>query len=163
VEEVIKVLNLQKHPKEGGYFVETYRSSEIIFDKKWGKRSFSTAIYYLLKPGSFSEMHCLTVDEVYHFYLGDMVEMLHLYPDGTGRRLRFGNDLANGIEPQVVVPAGVWQGSRLAAGGRFGFALLGTTVAPGFEYTDYQSGSRKELIAGYPEFRELITRLTRKP
>jgi predicted cupin superfamily sugar epimerase len=163
VEEVIKLLNLQKHPKEGGYFSETYRSSEIIFDEKRGKRSFSTAIYYLLKPGTFSEMHCLAVDEVYHFYLGDAVEMLHLYPDGTGKRLLLGNDLAKGIQPQVVVPSGVWQGSRLVAGGSFGFALMGTTVAPGFEYPDYQSGSREELTHRYPEFNELITLLTRKP
>lgn len=163
VEEVIKILKLQKHPKEGGYFAETYRSSEIIFDEKRGKRFFSTAIYYLLKPDTFSEMHCLAVDEVYHFYLGDMVEMLHLYPDGTGKRLLLGNDLAKGIQPQVLVPSGVWQGSRLVPGGSFGFALMGTTVAPGFEYSDYRSGSREELIDGYPEFNELITLLTRNP
>ncbi len=162
-EEVIKTLNLEKHPTEGGYFLETYRSKEIVTDKVRGKRSYSTAIYYMLTDEAdvFSEMHRLSVDEIFHFYLGDPVEMLHLYPDGRGERLIFGNDIKAGMRPQVLIPAGVWQGARLLPGGKF--ALMGTTVAPGFEYTDYQSGSRKELIDLYPQFRELITLLTRKP
>lgn len=162
-EEVIRTLQLEKHPVEGGYFIETYRSKEIVTDKRRGERSYSTAIYYMLTggPGTFSEMHRLSVDEVFHFYLGDPVEMLFLYPDGTGKQVILGPGLEGGMRPQVVVPAGVWQGSRVRAGGNF--ALMGTTVAPGFEYTDYLSGSRKELVDLYPDFKELITEITRKP
>ena len=162
-EEVIRTLQLEKHPVEGGYFLETYRSKEIVTDKLRGGRSYSTAIYYMLtnEPGTFSEMHRLTVDEVFHFYFGDPVEMLFLYPDGSGKQVILGPGIEKGMRPQVVVPAGVWQGARLSPGGNF--ALMGTTVAPGFEYTDYLSGSRKELIKRYPDFKELLTALTRTP
>ncbi len=159
-EEVIKILNLQKHPTEGGYFLETYRAKETIVDENRGKRSYSTAIYYMLTKDTFSEMHRLGIDEIFHFYLGDPVEMLHLYPNGQGKRVLLGTDLKRGMFPQVLIPAGVWQGARLVPGGTF--ALMGTTVAPGFEYSDYQSGSRKKLIRLYPEFKELIMVLTGK-
>jgi len=161
-EEMIKLLNLQKHP-EGGYFAETYRSKEMITDPHRGQRSYSTAIYYMLTPDTFSEMHWLAVDEIFHFYLGDPVEMLHLYPDGSGKRLLLGNNLEKGMQPQVLIPSGVWQGARPLPGGTFGFTLMGTTVAPGFEYPDYQSGSRQELTRRYPHFKDLITALTRQP
>jgi predicted cupin superfamily sugar epimerase len=160
-EEMIQLLNLQKH-HEGGYFAETYRSKEIITYSHRGQRSYSTAIYYMLTPDSFSEMHRLAVDEIFHFYRGDPVEMLHLYPDGSGKCLLFGDELERGMQPQVLIPSGVWQGARLLPGGTFGFALMGTTTAPGFEYPDYQSGSRQELTRQYPDFKELITALTRK-
>ncbi len=160
-EDIIKKLNLQKHPTEGGYFSETYRSKEFIPDESMGKRSMSTAIYFLLTQDTFSEMHVLPIDEVFHFYLGDPVEMLHLYPDGTGRRVILGPGIDCGMQPQIVVFSGVWQGSRLLPGGKF--ALMGTTVAPGFEYPDYTSGSREKLIRLFPQFSDLITCLTRKP
>ncbi|MBN1956016.1 MAG: cupin domain-containing protein [Anaerolineae bacterium] len=161
-EQIISLLNLQPHP-EGGYFRESYRSDEQIPpaglpDRYPGARSFGTAIYYLLTPGTFSRMHRLATDEVFHFYLGDPVEMLQLWPDGTGGSITIGPDIARGMQPQVVVPRGVWQGSRLAAGGRF--ALLGTTVAPGFEFADYEVGQRGKLAAAYPHFRDLIAALT---
>lgn len=161
-EEIIKSLNLQEHPIEGGYFFETYRSRESIQDSKGREWCAGTAIYYLLthKKNVFSEMHKVSTDEVFHFYLGDPVEMLHLYPNGEGRRVIFGNDIKKGMRPQLIVPAGVWQGARLLQGGKF--ALMGTTMAPGFEYADYRSGSRKELIQRYPDFKDLITALTRK-
>jgi predicted cupin superfamily sugar epimerase len=161
-EKIIKLLNLQKH-QEGGYFVETYRSRKAVTVLQHGKRSNSTAIYYLLTPDTFSEMHRLTGDEIFHFYRGDPVEMLHLYPDGSVKHLLFGNELERGMHPQVLVPSGVWQGARPLPGGAFGFTLMGTTMAPGFEYSDYQSGSRQKLIRQYPEFKELITTLTKKP
>ncbi|MGD2089280.1 MAG: cupin domain-containing protein [Candidatus Aminicenantes bacterium] len=160
-EEMIQLLNLQKH-HEGGYFVETYRSGEVVTDPHRGQRPYSTAIYYMLTPDTFSEIHRLAADEIFHFYRGDPVEMLHLYPDGRGKRLLLGKDIERGMHPQVLVPSGVWQGARLLAGGTFGFTLMGTTMAPGFEYPDYQSGSRQELTRLYPDFKELITALTRK-
>jgi predicted cupin superfamily sugar epimerase len=105
-------------------------------------------------------MHRLPTDEVFHFYLGDAVEMLQLHPDGRGEVIRLGSDLAAGERPQVLAPGGSWQGSWLVPGGRW--ALLGTTVAPGFEFADYTSGRRRELIARYPDFADLITALTRQ-
>ncbi len=105
-------------------------------------------------------MHRLPTDELFHFYLGDPVEHLHLFPNGTGRVVRIGPDLLAGERPQVLAPRGVWQGARLAPGGSHGYALLGTTVAPGFDFADYEGGRREELIASYPAFRELIEALT---
>jgi predicted cupin superfamily sugar epimerase len=150
-EEVIELLNLQAHPMEGGYFRETYRTAE-----KHGNRSLSTAIYYLLSPKSISAMHRLPGDEVFHFYLGDPVNMLQLWPDGTTKIVTLGTDLRAGQLPQAVVPGGVWQGSLLADGGNF--ALLGTTMAPGFDYADYETGKREELMARYPEAAGMIGR-----
>ena len=103
-------------------------------------------------------MHRLQSDEIFHFYLGDPVEMLQLWPDGTGRIIVLGSDLLNGIQPQVIVPRGVWQGARLFKNGKF--ALLGTTVSPGFEFADYESGQRDKLTQSYPQFRERIIALT---
>ena len=103
-------------------------------------------------------MHRLQSDEIFHFYLGDPVEMLQLSPDGTGQTVVLGSDLRVGMQPQVVVPRGVWQGSRLVAGGKF--ALLGCTVAPGFDFADYEHGRRTDLIRLYPQFREKIVALT---
>lgn len=156
-DDVIRHLQLQPHPVEGGFFRETYRASATIA-AHGGSRNVSTAIYYLLKPGHVSELHVLPGDEVFHFYLGAPVRMLQLWPDGTGREVVLGADILAGQAPQVVVPAGVWQGTRLV--GNSGFALLGCTVAPGFDYADYRSASRAELAARWPAFAEEIARLT---
>lgn len=162
--QVKSLLNLKPHPAEGGYFRETYRSGDSVQKDSLparypGARSFSTAIYYLLTPDTFSSLHRLPTDEVFHFYMGDPVEMLQLLPDGTGRIITIGNDLLNGMLPQVVVPRGVWQGSRLIAGGKF--SLLGATIAPGFEFADYEDGDRASLINQYPQFSDSIRALTR--
>jgi predicted cupin superfamily sugar epimerase len=103
-------------------------------------------------------MHRVASDEVFHFYAGGPVEMVQLHPSGHGEIVILGNDLRAGQAPQIIVPAGVWQGSRLARGGEF--ALMGTTVAPGFEYADYESGQREWLMQRYPEFGEMIRELT---
>ena len=162
--ELRKLLELQPHPREGGWFRETWRAEDTIAgealpERYSGARAAGTAIYYLLEPGTFSEMHRLASDEVFHFYLGDPVEMLQLHPDGTGRRVVLGQDLAAGMEVQTVVPKGVWQGSRLVEGGKF--ALLGCTVSPGFDYRDYESGVRQELVRGWGEWKVVIEKLTR--
>lgn len=163
-DQVKALLHLAPHPAEGGYFAETYRSEEYMAAgalpaRYAGPRSLGTAIYYLLTPDTFSAMHRLTSDEVFHFYLGDPVEMLHLFRDGSGHVVTLGADLLTGMRPQVVVPRGVWQGSRLVPGGRF--ALLGTTVAPGFDFADYEHGRRDHLLQAYPAFRQTILALTR--
>src|SRR4051794_40107934 len=157
-DDVIRLLQLRPHPVEGGFFRETYRSAATLpasaLPAHRADRSVSTAIYYLLKPGHVSELHVLPGDEVFHFYLGGPVEMLRLRPDGAGEDVTLGSDLAAGEVPQLVVPGGVWQGTRLA--GASGFALLGCTVAPGFDYADYRSASRAELTAKWPAFAEQI-------
>ena len=163
--EVKQLLGLAPHPREGGWFVQTYAAAETIAPSAFsdgryaGPRRTSTAIYYLLEPDTFSEMHLLRSDEVFHFYAGDPVEMLQLLPDGGGRTLVIGNDLARGQRPQVLVERGVWQGSRLVAGGQW--ALLGCTVSPGFEYEDYDSASLDELTSRWPSFAATIAALTR--
>lgn len=162
-EEVIALLNLRPHPIEGGFFRETYRSPEVtpasVLPRNPGPRSWGTAIYYMLTPQTVSAMHRLPTDEIFHFYLGDPVQMLQLWPDGTSRTLVLGVNLADGQEPQAVVPGGVWQGSFLLPEGKF--ALLGATMAPGFDYADYLSGSRDELARIWPDRAELIRKLTR--
>jgi uncharacterized protein len=162
-EQIREVLKMQPHPIEGGYFAETYRSAATVPRSELGgypgDRSMSTAIYYLLTPDTFSAMHRVRGDEMFHFYLGDPVEMLQLKPDGSGELSLLGQDIASGMRLQHNVPGGVWQGSRLKKGGKY--ALLGTTMAPGFEYEDYETGKRAELMARFPQYAELITALTR--
>lgn len=166
--EIIEALGLRPHPIEGGYFRETYRSSGSIpadalppgFPGSSG-RAFGTAIYYLLTAETFSEMHRLPTEEVFHFYLGGPVRMLQLDPGGGGREVVIGADLLAGERPQLVVPPRVWQGSLLAPGVEY--ALLGATMAPGFDYIDYEQGRRGELVGRYPQYAELIRNLTRVP
>src|SRR5271169_6461622 len=110
-EEIIALLKLKPHPKEGGFFAETYRAEEIIprsvLPQRYaGPRAFGTCIYYLLTGATFSALHRLQSDEIFHFYLGDPVEMLQLSPDGSGETLLIGADISGGMQPQVVVPKG---------------------------------------------------------
>lgn len=163
-EKIRELLKLEPHPAEGGYFAETYRSAHKIAAASLpagylGQRALSTAIYYLLSPETFSAMHRLRGDEIFHFYLGDPVEMLQLKPDGTGEAILLGQNIAGGMRLQHTVPAGCWQGSRLAPGGKY--ALLGTTMAPGFDPEDYDTGSREKLSSQYPAYTALIALLTR--
>lgn len=152
-EEVIALLGLQPHPNEGGWFVETWRSP-LPTGPHPGitSRCVGTAIYYLLAPGSISAMHLLPGDEVFHHYAGDPVDMLLLHPDGSHAQRGLGPDLRAGDRPQIVVPAGVWQGSLLRPGGRW--ALIGATMAPGFAYEDYVHGDVEALAKGWPEVAE---------
>ena len=161
-EEIIRELNLQPHPREDGFFVETYRAKarvswEALSGRYDGTRCLSTAIYFLLTDRGFSEMHRLRSDEIFHYYAGAPAEMLQLHPDGSGKLLLLGNDFAAGHRPQILVPANVWQGTRTMGE----YTLFGCTVAPGFEYSDYQSGQREKLQASYPQYAEKIRSLTR--
>jgi predicted cupin superfamily sugar epimerase len=156
--EIKTLLNLQPHPIEGGWFRRTYTSAGSV-ELSRGTRAASTAIYYLLEPGTFSEMHVLDSDEMFHFYLGDAVEMLQLYPDGSSAVLTLGQDIRAGQSVQLVVPAGVWQGTRLIGDGKV--ALLGCTVTPGFDFGDYRSASYAKLVEKWPQEAERIRALTR--
>ena len=157
-DEVKKLLNLEPHPVEGGYFRRTFTSAASL-DLPRGDRPLGTAIYYLLEAGSFSEMHLLDSDEMFHFYLGDPLEMLQLYPDGGSAVFTLGHTLEAGQQVQVLVPAGVWQGMRLIGTGRM--ALVGCTVVPGFNFADYHNASFAELSAKWPDQAERIKALTR--
>jgi len=165
-DEVKKLLGLQPHPREGGWYVRTWESEEFVSPDSFkdvryaGERRTSTAIYYLLEPGTFSEMHVLQSDEIFHHYLGGAVEMLQLFADGSSAVTVIGKDIAAGEKLQHVVPRGVWQGSRLSQ--NEGFALLGCTVSPGFEFEDYKDASAEELIAKWPGEAERIRRLTNR-
>jgi predicted cupin superfamily sugar epimerase len=163
-ERLIALLNLTPLPIEGGYFSQTYLASEQIAaaalpGRYTGARPFGSAIYYLLHGAEFSALHRLQSDEVYHFYLGDPVEMLLLYPDGHHRVEILGPNLEQAQGLQLVVPHGVWQGSHLLAAG--GWALLGTTMAPAYQQEDFEPGDRATLLRQYPQARALIEVLSR--
>lgn len=152
-EEVIQLLRLKPLAIEDGFFRETYRSrsnfaADSLPAQYRGQRSLATAIYYFITPQTFSTLHRVPGTEVFHFYAGDPVLMLQLLKDGTSRTITLGNDLALGHEPQVVVRGRVWQGCKLAPGGKW--ALMGTTMSPGFDYADYETGDRAQLITKYP-------------
>jgi hypothetical protein len=157
--QIKSLLHLEPHPVEGGWFRRTYTSAGSV-ELPRGVRAQGTAIYYLLEAGTFSEMHALASDEIFHFYLGDPVEMLQLLPDGGSAVFKLGPDLAAGQHLQLVVPAGAWQGTRLVADGKV--ALLGCTVTPGFDFADYRNGSYAELTAKWPVESERIGKLTRR-
>jgi predicted cupin superfamily sugar epimerase len=161
--DIIRLLDLQPLAMEGGYFRETYRSRLRLSASSLGEpylqeKAAATAIYYLLTPDTFSALHRLPTDEIFHHYCGGPVEMLQLLPDGGSCVVVLGSDLAAGQSPQVVVKAGIWQGSRLLPG--TDYALMGTTMAPGFDYADYEGGKRNELLMRYPNETERIWGLT---
>lgn len=162
-ERIIKLYNMKPLPGEGGYYVETYRAKEGINksslpERYAADRSHSTAIFYLLTPDTQSCFHRLKSDEVYHFYLGDPVQMVLIHPNGTTKVLFLGHDLRAGQFVQAVVPAGIWQGSYLLEGGQF--ALMGTTVAPGFDFSDRELGDRETLLEQFPQHEDTIKKLT---
>ncbi len=165
--EIIEKLDLAPLPEEGGYYRETYRSdygnnSGRTFGLDTdGKRDLNTAILYLISEGSFSAIHRITSDEIFHFYSGDPVEMIQIHPNGELERFIMGSDVMEGQQPQVVVPRGSWQALRLVGSGRW--ALMGTTVAPGFEFEDFEVGLRDDMINQFPQHEDDIIRFTREP
>lgn len=164
-DEVKQILQLEPLRMEGGFYRETYRSRWMISpdylpEGMRGMHSIGTAIYFMITPESFSRLHRVPGSEIFHFYAGDPVTMLQLLPDGSHQTLTIGNDLAAGARPQIVVRGNVWQGSKLAPGGKW--ALLGTTMSPGFSQSDYEAGVREQLIAQYPEAADLIRDYTRE-
>ncbi len=165
-EDIIRHLRLEPLPDEGGLYRRAYCASEdhpgsALPARYRGSRPHGSAIYYLLTndPDSFSALHRLRTDEVYHFYLGDPVALVLLLPDGLVEERVLGPDILNGQHVQSVVPRGVWQGSRLVAGGAW--ALLGTTMAPGFDVADFELGDRASLVGRYPDRDDEIKALTR--
>lgn len=167
-DDLIRILGLQPLPWEGGYYRETWRARHILepvalSDAYSGARSAGTAIYYLLTPDTISRMHRLPSDETFHFYLGDAVEMLLLHPPaagGAGEVAVFGPDIAAGQLVQFTVPGNTWMGARLKPDGRAGYALMGTTVSPGFDFGDLGMGTYEELSGAYAVHAAMIADLT---
>jgi len=164
-QRVIELLRLEPLPIEGGYFRRTYLADEQVdaaaLPARYAKaKPLANAIYYLVTARDFSALHRLKSDELYHFYLGAVVELLLLYPDGSARVIELGTDLEAGQHVQFLVPRDVWQGSRVKPGGEF--ALMGTTLAPAWDADDFELGDRDALIAQYPGQAEWIRALTRE-
>jgi len=162
-EEVIERLGLTPHP-EGGFFRETYRADEAIDagalpDRYDGPRAAGTAIYFLLTADAFSAFHRIASDEVFHWYAGDPARLLQIRPDGGLEPRLLGANLLLGELPQAVVPRGTWQALEVVEGGMW--SLLGTTVAPGFDFADFEIADQGGLLDAHPDHAEIIHRLTR--
>jgi predicted cupin superfamily sugar epimerase len=158
----INHLDLSPHP-EGGYYRATYKSDLTIArsalpSSYQGDRSASTAIYFLLDEGNFSAFHRIASDEVWHFYAGSSLVVYVIDPDGNYFELHLGDGSDEGF--QAVVKAGCWFASRVKDAA--GFALVGCTVAPGFDFADFELGVRSELIRAFPAHQKLIEELTRE-
>ena len=157
-------LSLSPHP-EGGYYRVTYESSLTIVQDALpsafhGNRSASTAIYFLLARKEFSAFHRIASDELWHFYAGSGLVICVIDPEGNYSELHLGDVFEAGEVFQAVVRAGCWFASRLKNAA--GFALVGCTVAPGFDFADFEMAKRSELVGIYPEHRKLIEELTRE-
>jgi predicted cupin superfamily sugar epimerase len=157
---VVEQLGLTPHP-EGGHFAETFRSAlRVASVAHPSERSASTAIYFLLATDEFSAFHRVRSDEVWHHYAGDVLELHSIDTQARHERRLLGTDLVWGERPQIVIPAGVWQAARPMRGPA-GYVLVGCTVAPGFDFADFEMPARGELVQRYPEHTEVIEALTR--
>ncbi len=162
-EQIIRKLDLKPHP-EGGFFRETYRSIgkirpdslDLIYT---GERNHSTCIYFLLTSASFSALHRIHQDEIWHFYDGSPIHLHTLSPEGYYTKTVIGRDIDKGELPQVVVPGGTWFGATVV--NEEEYSLVGCTVAPGFDFRDFEPGERTDLAGKFPEHQEIIKRLTR--
>ncbi len=159
IDDIIKTLNLETHP-EGGYFRETFRSAMPVTEQTGNRaRAASTAIYFLLTAGSFSAFHKVKgLDEVWHLYCGDPVEVHLLSPELGYQKHILGTDFSQGQRPQLVIPAGTYQAAATIGNG---YSLCGCTVAPGFEFDDLEIAERDYLIDSFPDSRDVIERFTR--
>jgi len=160
VQVLIETLGLVPHP-ERGFYAETYRAAARVEARSHGgERSASTAIYFLVTADQpVTSLHRLKSDEVFHLYEGGPVDIVRLGANGQADVARLGLDLAAGERPQVVVPAGTWFGTALAAGAPF--ALMGCTVAPGFDFSDFELADGPELEPHYPAAADWIRRMRR--
>ncbi len=162
-QQLITLYHLQPHP-EGGWYKETYQSKEQINaahlpERFGGSRAFSTAIYFLLAQGNFSAFHRIKSDECWHFYAGDPLAVYILQQDGTLDEITLGNGITNGQLFQYVVPANCWFASRPASDSKFCF--VGCTVAPGFNFDDFELADADSLSALYPKHEACIKELCR--
>jgi len=158
----IKYLNLQPHP-EGGWYKESYRSEEIIKKENLpqgfhGDCNISTSIYYLLESPDFSAFHRIKSDEIWHFYAGDVLTIYVIDAEGNLSELLLGNNSWKDEFPQHVVPKGSWFAAKVNNGS---FALVGCTVAPGFDFNDFEAGKKEDLQAQFPTHKKIIAKFCR--
>lgn len=159
---LVNQLGLIPHP-EGGYYKETYRSTNVIpkaaLEGFSGDRNFCTSIYFLLTSDNFSAFHRIKQDEIWHFYKGASLLVHVIYPDGEYVCHEVGMDLENGQLPQLTVPAGCWFASSVKE--KESYCFVGCTVAPGFDFDDFELALRSDLVAEFPQHSKIITELTR--
>jgi len=161
---VIKQLNLTRHP-EGGWFREEYRSEEQIHAEHLPERynsahCFSTSIYFLLENDDFSAFHRISSDETWHFYLGSPIIVFCIFPDGSTSEILLGNNLPEGHLFQFTIPRNCWFAAKNRDANSF--SLVGCTVSPGFEFSDFELANRQSLTQMYPLHADLINALTRQ-
>lgn len=162
-QQLIEQYQLQPHP-EGGYYKRTYASDELMNaaalpERFAGDRYFSTAIYFLLEGKQFSAFHRIQSDELWHFYTGTGLHIYVIHPDGGTELLKLGNDISNGYSFQHVVKAGCWFASKPVT--ENGFVFVGCTVAPGFDFADFEMAEKQELLNLFPQHEEWIQVLCR--
>ena len=158
-QKIIQMLNLKRHPQEGGYYRRTFSDTFQIKTSDGFHRNASTCIYYLITPEEFSSLHLLTSSEIFHFYMGDPVEMIQLDEKGKLTTFELGSNIEKNQLLQVVVPPKTWQGARLIGEGQW--ALFGCTTVPGFEFKDFVSGDRDSLSNHFHQHKKTIERFTR--
>ncbi len=156
--EIVAHFDMAPHP-EGGFYKELYRSAGVIPNSALpqgyaGDRCFSTAILFLLRRGEYSRLHRIRQDETWHFYLGGGLRLVSISPQGESREVLLGQELLQGQQVQYTVPGGCWFGATPAPG--TDYTLVGCTVAPGFEFADFELGERAGLEQAFPAVRELI-------
>ncbi len=158
--EYVKLLELNPHP-EGGWYKEMYRSAgKHSGDGEFPEgRDFATSIYFLIEKNNFSAFHKIKSDETWHFYAGDALEVIEIDPFGSIKKTIVGKDIQNGHLLQYTVPAGYWFASRVYDEGAF--SLVGCTVAPGFDFRDFEMAAREHLVKRFPEHTNIINELTR--
>jgi len=162
VEQLIKKYQLISHP-EGGYFRETYRSEGVISHQVLpsnfkGDRNYCTGIYFLLPQGTKSCLHRIQSDEMWHFYLGGSMTLVLMHEDYGVQNIILGSDIQAGETVQFVVPGGWWFGGYPNPESMYSF--VGCTVAPGFDFADFELATRTNLLSKFPESSELILKLT---
>ena len=162
-QKYIEKLQLKPHP-EGGYYKEIYRAGEMILVEQLPKRykssrSFSTSIYFLLEGNQVSNFHRLKSDEQWHFYDGSTIVLYVIDERGNLNKILLGRNIEKGELPQSIIKHNSWFAAELLD--KTSFALIGCTVAPGFEFNDFELGKRDELVEMFPQYKELIIRLTK--
>lgn len=154
--DLIRILKLEPHP-EGGFFKEKYRSKEQMTLDGEKSRNISTAIYFLLENDKKSLFHRIQSDELWFFHQGQALEIVFII-EGKLKTILLGNDLDKGESPQAMIPAHTWFAAKIQNSS--GYALVSCTVAPGFDFADFELATRENLIIEYPELKNIIEEFT---
>jgi len=161
IDELVKIYNLQPHP-EGGYYSEYYRDEGMVPksslpERFKGDRNYSSNIWFLLPEGKKSHLHRIPSDETWHFYSGGPLTIVQISPQGKMKKILLGQDIKKGEKFAHVVPAGYWFGAYSNPESRFSF--VGCTVAPAFDFADFEMGNREKLLKEFPDLKDIIIQL----